>query len=262
MCHPPSAATGRPTTGSESRRAGRPLLASLEYPSWRTPAPARPCPSPTSACPAALVAVLAEAGITAPFPIQTATLPDSLAGPRRPRPRPHRLRQDLRLRAPAARPAGRRPRQAPARPPARADPRPDPRAGQPDRGRDGPAGRRRSTCARITIFGGVGPNPQIQGLRNGVDIVIACPGRLDDHVQSGPLRPRRRRDHRARRGRPHGRPRLPARSYAAPRQDADATASGCCSRPPSTPASTCWSSASCTTRSRTASTRPSRRSAR
>ena len=37
----------------------------------------------------------------------------------------------------------------------------------------------------LTIFGGVGANPQIQGLRNGVDIVIACPGRLDDHVQSG-----------------------------------------------------------------------------
>ena len=37
----------------------------------------------------------------------------------------------------------------------------------------------------ITIFGGVRPNPQIQGLRNGVDIVIACPGRLADHVQSG-----------------------------------------------------------------------------
>ena len=37
----------------------------------------------------------------------------------------------------------------------------------------------------LTVFGGVRPNPQIQGLRNGVDIVIACPGRLADHVQSG-----------------------------------------------------------------------------
>ena len=37
----------------------------------------------------------------------------------------------------------------------------------------------------LTIFGGVRPNPQIQGLRNGVDIVIACPGRLADHVQTG-----------------------------------------------------------------------------
>ncbi len=31
-----------------------------------------------------------------------------------------------------------------------------------------------------TIFGGVGERPQIQALRNGVDIVIACPGRLLD----------------------------------------------------------------------------------
>ena len=37
----------------------------------------------------------------------------------------------------------------------------------------------------ITVFGGVGPGPQIQGLRNGVDVVIACPGRLADHMQSG-----------------------------------------------------------------------------
>jgi len=36
----------------------------------------------------------------------------------------------------------------------------------------------------VTIFGGVGPGPQISKLREGVDIVIACPGRLEDHVQS------------------------------------------------------------------------------
>jgi len=34
-----------------------------------------------------------------------------------------------------------------------------------------------------TIFGGVGINPQIQELRRGVDIVVATPGRLLDHVQ-------------------------------------------------------------------------------
>jgi superfamily II DNA/RNA helicase len=33
-----------------------------------------------------------------------------------------------------------------------------------------------------TIFGGVGAQPQINALRQGVDIVIACPGRLDDHI--------------------------------------------------------------------------------
>ena len=33
-----------------------------------------------------------------------------------------------------------------------------------------------------TIYGGVGINPQIQKLRAGVDIVVACPGRLLDHL--------------------------------------------------------------------------------
>ena len=33
------------------------------------------------------------------------------------------------------------------------------------------------------IFGGVNINPQIDKLRRGVDIVIATPGRLLDHVQ-------------------------------------------------------------------------------
>ncbi len=35
----------------------------------------------------------------------------------------------------------------------------------------------------ITVFGGVNINPQIQALRRGVDIVVATPGRLLDHVQ-------------------------------------------------------------------------------
>ncbi len=37
----------------------------------------------------------------------------------------------------------------------------------------------------MTIFGGVGANPQISRLRGGVDIVVACPGRLEDHLRSG-----------------------------------------------------------------------------
>ncbi|MGY4767663.1 DEAD/DEAH box helicase [Kribbella sp. CWNU-51] len=37
----------------------------------------------------------------------------------------------------------------------------------------------------MTVFGGVGHGPQITGLRKGADIVVACPGRLEDHVQAG-----------------------------------------------------------------------------
>ncbi len=36
-----------------------------------------------------------------------------------------------------------------------------------------------------TIFGGVGMGPQIQSLRRGVDVLIATPGRLIDHMQRG-----------------------------------------------------------------------------
>ena len=39
-----------------------------------------------------------------------------------------------------------------------------------------------------TIFGGVSPNPQITRLRDGVDIVVACPGRLADHMRSGEVK--------------------------------------------------------------------------
>ncbi|MBO1079055.1 DEAD/DEAH box helicase [Roseomonas haemaphysalidis] len=35
------------------------------------------------------------------------------------------------------------------------------------------------------VFGGVGARPQIQALSRGVDILVATPGRLQDHVQSG-----------------------------------------------------------------------------
>ena len=37
-----------------------------------------------------------------------------------------------------------------------------------------------NTC---TVFGGVGQGPQVDAIRRGVDIVIACPGRLEDLIQ-------------------------------------------------------------------------------
>jgi ATP-dependent RNA helicase RhlE len=40
------------------------------------------------------------------------------------------------------------------------------------------------TC---TIFGGVSINPQISKLRKGIDIVVATPGRLLDHMQQGTI---------------------------------------------------------------------------
>ncbi len=38
-------------------------------------------------------------------------------------------------------------------------------------------------CA--TVYGGVGPNPQIQAMQKGFEILVACPGRLLDHLGQG-----------------------------------------------------------------------------
>jgi ATP-dependent RNA helicase RhlE len=40
----------------------------------------------------------------------------------------------------------------------------------------------------MVMFGGVGMNPQIEALRQGVDILVATPGRLLDHHQQGTLK--------------------------------------------------------------------------
>ncbi len=93
-----------------------------------------------------------------------------------------------------------------------------------------------------TIFGGVGQNPQVQGLRRGVDVIVACPGRLEDLMRSGSCLPRRHRDHHHRRGGPHGRPRVPARRPPHHGHARRVKASDCCSRRRSTARSTSSSS--------------------
>jgi superfamily II DNA/RNA helicase len=40
----------------------------------------------------------------------------------------------------------------------------------------------------LTVFGGVSQQPQVRALRSGVDVVIACPGRLEDLIQQGACR--------------------------------------------------------------------------
>jgi len=44
---------------------------------------------------------------------------------------------------------------------------------------------RNTNVRSVTIYGGVSKGPQIKALRRGVEIVVACPGRLLDHVQAG-----------------------------------------------------------------------------
>ncbi len=156
----------------------------------RPSAPARAAAGPTGAIPsfaelgvpAPLVAALDRQGITSPFPIQVATLPDTLAGrdvlgrgrtgsgktlafglplvarlvggtrvAKRPRalvlvPTRELANQVLAVVQPLARAAG---------------------------------------LTSTVVFGGVGQNPQVKALAPGVDVLIACPGRLEDLIGQG-----------------------------------------------------------------------------
>jgi superfamily II DNA/RNA helicase len=134
--------------------------------------------------PADLCAVLADRGITTPTPIQTATLPDSLAGRDvlgRGRtgsgktyafllPLVARLVESGRSASP------RKPRAlvlAPTRE----------LVGQIRESLEPLA--KAAGLSTMTVFGGVGQNPQVQSLRKGADIVLACPGRLEDLMGQG-----------------------------------------------------------------------------
>lgn len=45
----------------------------------------------------------------------------------------------------------------------------------------------RTRLKSVTVYGGVNVNPQIQKLKSGVEIVVACPGRLLDHIAQGTI---------------------------------------------------------------------------
>lgn len=44
---------------------------------------------------------------------------------------------------------------------------------------------RNTKIRSVAIYGGVGKGPQVQALRRGTEIVVACPGRLLDHIGEG-----------------------------------------------------------------------------
>lgn len=46
---------------------------------------------------------------------------------------------------------------------------------------------RQTRIRSITVYGGVNVNPQVQKLKSGVEIVVACPGRLLDHIGQGTI---------------------------------------------------------------------------
>jgi len=135
--------------------------------------------------PAPLVAALAAAGVHTPFPIQAATLPDALAGRdvlgrgRTGSGKTYAFVLPVLARLAAAGAGRRRPGHpralilAPTRE----------LASQIDAAL---APLARAVGLRtLTVFGGVAAGPQIAGLRAGVDVVVACPGRLTDHLRAG-----------------------------------------------------------------------------
>ncbi len=134
--------------------------------------------------PARLTNVLADLGITVPTPIQAATLPDSLSGRdvlgrgRTGSGKTYAFLLPLTTRLSKSR-APRTPR------------RPRALILAPTRELVTQIDTAMAPLAKalglrtLTIFGGVGQNPQVSGLRSGVDVVVACPGRLEDLMGQG-----------------------------------------------------------------------------
>ncbi|WP_107774015.1 DEAD/DEAH box helicase [Nocardioides sediminis] len=134
--------------------------------------------------PASLITILEQQGITTPTPIQAATLPDSLAGRdvlgrgRTGSGKTFAFLLPLVARLDAAK--------LPAMPR-------KPRALilAPTRELVGQIHASLKPLAEATglstlvVYGGVGQGPQVTGLKKGVDIVIACPGRLEDLMGQG-----------------------------------------------------------------------------
>ncbi len=140
--------------------------------------------------PAQLTAALARDGITDPFPIQAATLPDCLAGRdvcgKAPTGSGKTLAFGLAILARSAVTAGeqrRGRRRDGGRPKALVLVPTRELASQVEAVLGSLAG---SVGASVTsVFGGVGYGKQLTALRRGVDVLIACPGRLEDLVARG-----------------------------------------------------------------------------
>jgi superfamily II DNA/RNA helicase len=134
--------------------------------------------------PTALASILEAQGITTPTPIQAATLPDSLAGRdvlgrgRTGSGKTYAFLLPLltRLSQSGQRRQARRPRALILAPTRELVTQIDTAMA--------PLAKALGLNSQ-TIFGGVGQNPQVSGLRSGIDVIVACPGRLEDLMQQG-----------------------------------------------------------------------------
>lgn len=132
--------------------------------------------------PSMLIEILEKQGITTPTPIQAATLPDSLAGRdvlgrgRTGSGKTYAFLLPLVARLDAAKlPAMPRKPRALILAPTRE------LVGQIHAALKPMADA--AGLSTLVVFGGVGQGPQTTGLKKGVDIVVACPGRLEDLMQ-------------------------------------------------------------------------------
>src|SRR5699024_4154381 len=156
------------------------------------PAVPQPCPQPTRTLPltvsprwafADLTSALAPRGITTPTPIQAATLPDSLAGRDvLGRGRTASGKTYAFMLPTAARLAGGR--KAAARRPRSLVLAPTRELALQLAESFEPLSEA-TGLSSTTIFGGVGQNPQVKALQRGVDVLVACPGRLLDLMGQG-----------------------------------------------------------------------------
>jgi superfamily II DNA/RNA helicase len=132
--------------------------------------------------PASIISALALTGVTSPFPIQAATLPDSIAG----RDVLGRGRtgsgKTIAFAIPLVMALSKSDtRRAPSRPRALVL---VPTRELANQVAEAIAPLAAALSLRTaTVFGGVGQNPQVAALRSGVDILVACPGRLEDLIQ-------------------------------------------------------------------------------
>ncbi|MDN5789658.1 MAG: DEAD/DEAH box helicase, partial [Micrococcales bacterium] len=134
--------------------------------------------------PTSLTTVLADHGITTPTPIQAATLPDSLAGRDvLGRGRTGSGKTYAFLLPLVTRLSRSSPKRRPHRPRALILAPTRELVTQLDKALAPLA--KASGLTSQTIFGGVGQGPQVQGLRRGVDVIVACPGRLEDLMGQG-----------------------------------------------------------------------------
>ena len=138
----------------------------------------------TLGVPSNLVEILGAQGISTPTPIQAATLPDSLAGRDvLGRGRTGSGKTFAFLLPVVARLAASGSRRTPKRPRALILAPTRELVSQIEAALE-PLAKATGLRTR-TVFGGVGQNPQVQAIRAGVDVLIACPGRLEDLIQQG-----------------------------------------------------------------------------